>query len=241
MKGYKCSESGKYYEQNVHNIVKKCIFAGTRFNSQYPDQLGGSRHSIDLLCNNNVGIEIKRYNTPDWTQCVIKYNVDIDAWCASERGTLTPAAKDLFNNLIRNLEIFSNEQPPFVENKLTHSEWLKIKLETTKWNDQYFPISSDTIRTLYSLKGCKYIQISDCYGLYHLGEDICQFGVPIFNIEQELRIRTKIHSKRNKSGYCVLSVTASCKPTKISLLAKSPYSLDDISKLPPSLTYNNDF
>ena len=57
-----------------------------------------------------------------------------------------------------------------------------------------------------------------------------------------MRIRIKIHSKKNKKGYCSMSVTAACKPKNIKLLQKSPYSLDDTNKLPKILIpmYNND-
>jgi hypothetical protein len=86
------------------------------------------------------------------------------------------------------------------------------------------------------LKECQYIQISD-YGLYHLGNDVCNFNVPEFIIEQQLRIRTKIHSSKNKNGFCSISVIASCQPIDIKKLDKSPYSLDSIDMLPPNLLY----
>ena len=81
------------------------------------------------------------------------------------------------------------------------------------------------------------MQISDGFGLYHLGEDVCKFGVPIFEPEQQLRVRTKIHARENKEGYCKLSVTVACQPKNINILPKSPYSLDDKNLLPPILTY----
>lgn len=81
-----------------------------------------------------------------------------------------------------------------------------------------------------------YIQISDGYGLYHYLNDICGFGVPLFQIKQQLRIRTKIHTKKNKKGFCSLSVTIACYPKKIKDLVPSIYSLDDKTKLPCNLT-----
>jgi hypothetical protein len=123
---------------------------------------------------------------------------------------------------------------------ITHEKWLQIKKDADgKWDDQYFDIPNDTIRKLYREKGCQYIQISDGYGLYHLGEDVCNFSVPVFDIEQELRIRTKIHERKNKQGFCKLSVTIAAKPKNIKSLNKSPYSLDDENKLPVSLIYKS--
>lgn len=81
------------------------------------------------------------------------------------------------------------------------------------------------------------MQISDGKGLYHLGNDICNFNVPIFELEQKLRIRIKIHKKKNKEGFCVISVMMSCKPINIRKLKNSDYSLDNINKLPPNLFF----
>ena len=76
-------------------------------------------------------------------------------------------------------------------------------------------------------------------GLYHLGNDICDFKVPIFICKQRLRIRTKIHEKKNTKGFCKLSVTIACQPKNINNLINSEYSLDDQIKLPINLIYNN--
>ena len=43
---------------------------------------------------------------------------------------------------------------------------------------------NDTIKKLYSEKDCNYIQISN-KGLYHLGNDICEFNVAEFICEQQ--------------------------------------------------------
>jgi hypothetical protein len=122
---------------------------------------------------------------------------------------------------------------------ITHEEWLKIKNETTDYNDIYIDCSSNTIMNLYSGKGCSYIQISE-KGLYHLGNDICGFKVPEFICEQQLRVRTKIHKIKNKKGYCKLSVTIACQPKNIKNLSNSDYSLDNKIKLPNNLVYEND-
>jgi hypothetical protein len=75
--------------------------------------------------------------------------------------------------------------------------------------------------------------------LYHLGNDICGFNVPEFICEQQLRIRTKIHTKKNTKGFCKLSVTVACQPINIKKLIKSNYNLDNINLLPKNLIYVN--
>ena len=61
----------------------------------------------------------------------------------------------------------------------------------------------------------------------------------MFNIEQQLRIRTKIHARKNKKGFCNLYVTVACQPKDITELNPSKYTLDDKNKLPLSLIYES--
>lgn len=240
-KGSLCSVNGGNYEKEILNILHKTILNNKQFNTQTEDELGGSTICNDLLCNFNsykdLGIEVKICNSPDWVQCSLVY--DNKQWKTSPKSKLSPEIRNIFNNFIQNIELYNGKIPPFMEKQLTHQEWLDIKKETNQWNDVYIDIPQDVIRTLYKAKGCHYIQISN-YGLYHLGEDICNFNVPLFDIPQRLRIRTKIHTRKNKQGFCKLSITAAAQPTNIKLLKPSLYSLDDINKLPVNLIFTND-
>jgi hypothetical protein len=240
-KGSQCSVSGNNYEKEIYNICKKCDINNKPFNTQREEELGGNTIKNDIECNfikeKDIGIEIKKSKTPDWMQCCIKYNNKQKKWEATEKGKIPIKCRELFNKLINNIDLYDGEVPPFMEKLITHEEWIKIKKETTKWDDKYITIPSDSISRLYQEKGCNYIQISDGYGLYHLGKDICNFDVPLFNIEQQIRIRTKIHTKQNKKGFCSLSVTIACQPKNIKKLIKSNYSLDNKDKLPSILIY----
>ena len=241
MRGSQCSVSGYNYEKKIHNVVKNCYINDKPFNTQKEDELAGSSSKNDIECNfiteKDIGIEAKKYNTPDWMQCSIKYNKETKTWEATKRGKIPIECRKIFNKLINKINLYDGEIPPFIERSITHEEWLKIKSETKRWNDMYIDIPSNCISNLYQEKGCNYIQISDGYGLYHLGNDKCDFNVPLFNIEQQLRIRTKIHTRKNKKGFCNLSVTIACQPKDITNLNPSKYSLDDKNKLPPSLIY----
>ena len=243
-KGALCSVNGTIYEKAIHRIVEKCTINGKIFNTQLDSELGGSSSKNDIECNYNaskdVGIEAKKYNTPDWMQCSIVYDEMLQKWSPTTRCKIPDKSRELFNDLMNNdHNIFNGEIPPFMKKQITHQEWIQIKKETDTWNDYYFTIPGDTIRKLYKEKGCQYIQISNGYGLYHLGVDICNFNVPVFEVDQHIRIRTKIHKKNNKKGFCKLSVTMSCQPKNIKSLTKSSYSLDSLDKLPPILVYNN--
>ena len=242
-KGSQCSVEGNKYEKKIHNIIKNCTINDKQFNTQKENELAGSSSKIDIECDfitkKDIGIEVKKCNTPDWMQCSIKYNEKDKKWEASKRGKNPIKCRKMFDNLINKKKLYNGEIPPFINKNLTHTEWVEIKKTTKKWNDKYIDIPSDFIKKLYKAKGCHYIQISNGYGLYHLGIDKCKFKVPEFNIEQQLRIRTKIHSKKNKNGFCVLSVTIACQPKDITKLNKSKYSLDNKDKLPPSLIYKS--
>lgn len=241
-KGHQCSVNGSKYELQIHSVVKKCTINGKLFNTQHENELAGSSSKNDINCNYNniedIGIEIKKYNTPDWMQCSIKYDIDSNRWVPSSRGKNSKECQDIFTNLINSLNLYDGDIPPFMTKSITHEDWIKIKKETNKWEDKYIDISPDTIRRLYSSKGCAYIQISDNYGLYHLGSDTCNFNVPLFEIEQQLRIRTKIHTRKNKKGFCNLSITVACQPKNIKNLIRSNYSLDNKDKIPNNLTYD---
>jgi hypothetical protein len=234
--GVMCSINGNNYEKKIHTVIKNVMFNNNKFNNQKENELAGSTCGNDLECileNKIIGIEAKIYNTPDWMQCSLKYTNGI--WSGTKQGKIPEVSRNVFDNLLKTIVLFNGKIPPFMNKKYTHNQWLLIKEKTNDWNDSYIDIPNDTIKKIYKAKGCYYIQISE-YGLYHLGNDIYNFQVPEFIIAQEIRIRTKIHAKKDKNGFCSLSVTAACKPKNIKYLIKSQYSLDDINKLPKSLT-----
>lgn len=236
-KGAGCSLSGKIYELNVYNVVKKCMLNNHPFNLQNEYELGGCNSKNDIECimgSTPIPIEIKKINTPDWMQCSLKYNFVDEKWVGSSKNKIPEKSKKIFEEFISSTTLFNKKIPPFMSKDITYEEWYSIKKDTNDYNDVYLHCPNDTIQKLYSKKGCVYIQISN-KGLYHLGNDLCNFHVPEFICEQQLRIRTKVHQKKNTKGFCLLSVTISCQPKNIRLLPKSDYSLDDFSKLPRNL------
>lgn len=237
-KGQNCSISGNNYEIAIHNIIKSTYLNNKPFNTQKIEDLGGSTSSNDLECNLNnnkdVGIEVKIAKAPDWMQCSLK-RCD-NKWIGSEKGKIPEKARLEFNKFIQKLTLFDGNIPPFLEKKLTHKEWKDINSASHKFDDMYIDIPDDTINKIYLAKNCKYIQISH-YGLYRLADDVCNFDVPLFKVKQKLRVRIKIHQRKNKEGFCNMSVIASCLPCDISTLEPSLYSLDSIEKLPKNLKY----
>jgi hypothetical protein len=228
---------GKKYELQIHNVLKHTSILGKPFHIQRETDLGGCSSKNDITCqynDNKIGIEAKKCGTPDWMQCTIKYHLVQKKWYL-DKGKIPDMCKNIFNTLLSDITIFHNHKPPFIEKQMTHEEWLEVKSKSSVFNDMYIDIPNDTISKLYKAKGCHYIQISD-YGLYHLGEDICDFGVPEFIVDQQIRIRVKVHSRKNTKGFCDLSVTASCQPKQIKQLTRSKYSLDHVNTLPVGLS-----
>lgn len=230
---------GKNYELEIHRILKHTAFQGRPFHTQTKEQLGGCTNGNDLVCyfkDKPIGIEAKKCGTPDWMQCTIKYDPVHKKWYL-DKGKIPDLCKTIFNSLLSDIVLFHNHKPPFVEKQITHEEWISIKNQSSVFNDMYIDVPSDTIAKLYKAKGCHYIQISE-YGLYHLGDDICEFGVPEFTPEQQIRIRIKVHGRKNSKGFCDLSVTAACQPKHIKSLPKSLFSLDSVNRLPIGLVYS---
>ncbi len=66
-RGSGCSFSGKHYELQIYNIVKRCYLNGRPFNVQRECDLGGCGAKNDIEClmgNVSVAIEIKRKTHP---------------------------------------------------------------------------------------------------------------------------------------------------------------------------------
>jgi hypothetical protein len=231
VRGSGCSKSGASYEAQISNLLRTTRLQGVPFHTQSVEELGGSSAKNDLYCHFQdrlIGIEVKKGHAPDWMQFSLKYNGT--HWSCSEKSQNPEACRAIMNVHIKPLEM---AVPPFMEKEFTHKEWLDLKQRTTEWSDRYQTIPNDIITELYRAKGCHYIQISS-HGLYHLGEDLCGFNVPLFHPEGvQLRIRTKIHTRSNTKGFCSLSLIASPQPIKIQA---SPYSLDALERLPVNLS-----
>jgi hypothetical protein len=241
-KGSNCSREGSKYEHKIFDIVKNCKYEDHEilFNTQKESDLGGCDSKNDIICNFNVEfdtpIEIKKCRTPDWMQCMLKYDIDKKLWHVGNNNKIVINSKHIFDELIGNLNLFNGKIPDFVTKKISYNEWTAIKKNTSDFNDVYFECPNDTISRLYAAKGCKYIQIST-KGLYYLENDICDFNVNKFLCDQRIRIRIKVHTRCDKNKFCKLSVMASCQPKNISDLENSEFSLDDVTRLPKKLIY----
>ena len=205
-KGSMCSVNGKKYEDLCYGNIKH--------SPKIMEQGGGSSHKPDISTQNGH-IECKPKQSPDWGQSKLNW----------EEGRWVPT-NELFQ---RYMDRVNFKPPPFLINKkMTRDEWIKIKHD---YKDEYLTVDNHEIQNFYKNKGCAYIQIKG-RGLYHLGEDPLEWGVPEFKVEQRMRIRAKDHGIRVSTRY---SVTAAFQPLNIKALVPSEYSIDDRTRLPPNL------
>ena len=236
-KGAECSKSGKEYEVKIARICKKVHspHLDTPLNTQEEGTLGGCGAEIDIKLNwkkdADIGVEAKR-PTPDWMQ--LKLRKEGGSWVGVKDPKIPVESKRIFEKIIGEENLFGGKTPTFLERSVTYNEWTAIKKETPEFKDTYIECDNSTIADLYKAKDCQYIQV-DGKGLYHTGEDVCEFGVPLFECKQRIRIRLKVHATKTKKGNASLSVTAAAQPVDLKKLERSPFSLDSLDKLPTNL------
>jgi hypothetical protein len=118
---------------------------------------------------------------------------------------------------------FQGNVPSFLKGDRRPEQWAA---EKHLFADEYIPVDNHKVTEYYRRKGESYIQVED-KGLYHLGLDPLQLGVPEFGCETKLRIRCKCHS----SNPMVRSIMTSFYYDKKTLI-QSPYDL--VTNPPPA-------
>jgi len=167
-----------------------------------------------------IDIEVKQTKGAEFGQCK-----------ASLVNGLLTVANPLFQECIAHTQLFGGNIPPFLTKKIVFHEWDTV---ADVFQDEQYTAPPESISKYYSQKGNSYIQIKGL-GLYHTGEDVCEFGVPFFVCQTRLRVRCKRHgikcpiTKKDIPTSVMTSFWVSKPPSP------SPYSLDDVSRFPPSL------
>lgn len=231
-KGSKAVANGKAYENDVLNVCRRVRFMHSSVALTVETTTAGSSAGIDVTIDHDgekIGIECKRKFAAGM-QLSLQYDIENNRWRSGGKNKIPNDAKDLFEQGIGDTKIYNNKVPAFVNNNITHEEWVRAK---KNFGDQSIPCSSDLISKMYYAKGCSYIQVGT-HGLFHTHKDICDFGVPYFECESTIRIRTKIHSRKNKQGFMMASVSASVVP-KIARIVRSIVSLDSFDNLPKNV------
>uniref|UniRef100_A0A6C0CB36 Uncharacterized protein n=1 Tax=viral metagenome TaxID=1070528 RepID=A0A6C0CB36_9ZZZZ len=230
----KAAASGKAYERDTLDVCHKIKFKGSSSPLTTKKNTAGSSAGVDVIIKhgvNEIGIECKK-KFVEGMQMTLQFDRTSGSWKSGGKNKIPEDAKILFEKNIGDMKIFNGKIPKFMNEKITHDEWLRIKKSSPDFSDVRFPCSNNLISKMYHAKGCQYIQVGS-HGLYHTYQDVCGFGVPYFECESFIRIRTKIHA-RNKQGYMAASVTSSVMPCMLKI-QKSPFSLDSFDQLPKNV------
>lgn len=119
--------NGKLYEKQIWNICKKIKLNNRLFCTMNKNKLG---YYHDIICNhlkkNDLFIEIKKYNTPDWMQLSIKPDIN-GIWKSQGKNKIPNNSKKFIEKIIKNINIFNSKIPIFFYKNITHEEWKLIK------------------------------------------------------------------------------------------------------------------
>jgi len=207
--------TGAGYEKSILYTLSCARWCGGSYvSTQRVEDLGCRTGKTDIIIDYlgmKIGVEVKA-GLKYFSKCSLQY---IDhKWVLGKTGGFSPlfeaeVPKDLWNG-----EYPSNTNDIQSLRKYTIS----------------IPIRCTFVSDLYAHKGCQYIQIKN-YGLYHLGEDICGFGVDRFEIPQELEFSMIGENGKFNPVVRPVIVNSSC-------TFKSRFSLDAVDKLPCNMLYD---
>lgn len=142
-----------------------------------------TQDAIIVWKGKKVGIEAKNLGTSEGGQRAFSLNTDRLEIPDLPRNRIHRAC------LPANFSPFEGRIPSFKKGDLSRETWDK---EREDFRDQRIRCSPKAIADYYRMKGSAYIQIEGM-GLYHTGNDICGWGVPLFQCPTQVRIRCKTH------------------------------------------------
>lgn len=176
-----------------------------------------------------------------WSQV---FAANYPRWIKTRNDVLIDAAHPGFMARQRlNSSIFGGEQFPFKQEDMTLRSWRNFVEDNHLYQNQRFllpdtPTSTtnltgpDILRTFYRNAGASYIQIRN-KGLFHLGHDMLNLGVPLFNpvncgCHIYLRVQKDTNVSTPTSIFNGSATIALCADTVMfrQNLEPSPYSLD---------------
>ena len=241
--GSNASKNGNKYEKQIWNILKNTTLNELDFNTQNIDDLAGSSSKSDIECNYNnikLGIECKNTIKAEFIQIDIKR--ENNKWVGpklTKKSHPEIVINRYLDEVNKRNDLYYGNPPNFpFDSRKDFENWeqdfLKKKEKMGGGNKKdYIWYIDDTnfVKNNYKDKNNYYIQIKD-YGLYHLGNDICSFGVPEF-IPGKIKLRLRC-KRLGKKGCIPSSLTLSA---WIEDLEKSQYSLDNKDLLPPQLIF----
>jgi hypothetical protein len=110
-------------------------------------------------------------------------------------GKLSVKQDGLLKTLFGDYIPYGGRIPSFMVGDRSPQTW---QTEKDMFGDVYIDVPNYSVSDYYRIKGSSYIQVEG-KGLYHTGLDILELGVPLFDVQTKLRLRTSKHINR-KTG-----------------------------------------
>lgn len=158
------------------------------------DQTAGSTNAQDVVLvvsGQEYGVEVKSKKASEGGQKMFQF-----------RDNRLILDDQYFSSLIGDYVPFKGEVPSFLKGDKSIEVWM---IEKGMFKGEYISVENDAVTRYYANKGSSYIYI-ESKGLYHTGEDPCQFGVPEFRGVTRMRIRCKQHGKSSVPGSVMASL-----------------------------------
>ena len=184
---------GFLYESKINNLLKKykiqsSSFIGAGSDANAPDAemvIKGVKYKVEVKLNLRV----------DFGQGSLDYDVKSKKWLLG--GANTDSAQQMrdFLNSIKVPKIVneawgSSGAPRKFTVPLSKFTPADVKHDYAKFTDRFVIVNSDAVTNYYASKQTYYIQVGK-YGLFYMGEDVAELGVPEFKPILRLRIRLK--------------------------------------------------
>lgn len=215
-RGGACLQNGLVYEKKVADALSNLSYRGVPLQVCFQTAGATAGSDIRFVIGDTVyGIEIKDKKAFEGGQ---------KRMVPGENGLIIPE-ECLHKECIGANIPFQGRIPSFLKGDKRPEQWAS---EKHLFADEYISVDSKKVAEYYRRKGESYIQVEG-KGLYHLGVDVLDCGVPEFVCETQLRIRCKCH----KSMPMQRSIMSSFIYNK-KTLAPSPFDL--VSNPPPCFT-----
>jgi hypothetical protein len=177
---------GHSYEEKVFESLKTLTLDGNPIITIGSPAGATVKDDIQFaVCDKIVGLECKTKGGFEGGGC--KFDL-FD-------GKLVIKKEGLLKTLLGDYIPYGGKIPSFMTGDKSSETW---KREKDTFKDVYINVPNYSIADYYRVKGSHYIQIEG-KGLYHTGIDILELGVPLFDAETKLRLRTSKHINR-KTG-----------------------------------------
>jgi hypothetical protein len=192
-KSIKPIQSGILFEKAVSNRFKD-------FGHSTEEKTAGSTSDVDVQVvmdktNQKLSIECKTKNAFEGGQISVGVKNDVYVFPMTEKAML-------FKRLLGDHLPFSGKIPSFKKGDKSVAQWEK---EKHNFKGYYLSCDENAIADYYRQKGVHYIQIEN-KGLYHTGEDVNGFCVPMFTVKTKVRIRCKQHGSSPMPGSVMISL-----------------------------------